>query len=37
MTKSLMTSHDNNQVNSVVEIGSQMNIYCMLLKTMYQN
>lgn len=32
-----MTSHDNNQVNSVLEIGYQMSIYCMLLKTRYQN
>lgn len=30
MTKNLMTSHDNSQVNSVLEIGSQMYIYCML-------
>lgn len=30
-----MTSHDNNQVNSVLEIESQMSIYCMLFKTMH--
>lgn len=34
-TKSLMMSHDNNQVNCVLEIGSQMNIYCMFLEKMY--
>lgn len=35
ITRRPMTSHDNNQINSVLEIGSQMDIYCMLLKTMY--